>query len=39
LIYLDEEAEIVKEYTDGGYFGELALIKDELRNANIIAKV
>ena len=36
---LGQEAEIVKEYIEGGYFGELALIKDELRNANVIAKV
>lgn len=32
-----EEAVVVKEYAPGGYFGELALIKNEPRAANIIA--
>jgi len=30
--------EIVKQYGKGGYFGELALIKDEPRAASVIAK-
>ncbi len=31
--------ETVKDYYSGDYFGELALIKNELRAASIIAKV
>lgn len=36
----DDDNEVqVMEYQKGGYFGELALIKNEPRAANIIAKV
>jgi cAMP-dependent protein kinase regulator len=34
-----EEEQHVMEYLTGGYFGELALLKNECRNANVIAKV
>lgn len=34
-----EQEEQVMEYSKGGYFGELALIKNEPRAASIIAKV
>ena len=37
--FLDSADEIVKEYRVGEYFGELALIKNDLRAANVIAKV
>ena len=36
---IDGEIKTVMEYTSGSYFGELALIKDEPRAANVIAKV
>ena len=32
-------SKIVKQYSQGDYFGELALIKGEPRAANVIAKV
>jgi cAMP-dependent protein kinase regulator len=39
IINESEEPLQVKEYHVGGYFGELALLKNECRNANVIAKV
>lgn len=33
-----EDPKVVKEYKAGDYFGELALLKNEPRAANIIAK-
>jgi len=33
-----QPAEKVKDYSRGGYFGELALIKNEPRAANVVAK-
>ena len=34
-----EETQKVYDYSKGGYFGELALIRNEPRAANVIAKV
>jgi CRP-like cAMP-binding protein len=34
-----EAPQKVKEYSTGGYFGELALLKNEPRAASVIAKV
>jgi cAMP-dependent protein kinase regulator len=34
-----EEEVVVKEYKTGDFFGELALIKNDLRAANVIARV
>lgn len=39
LKLIDSPDEIVKTYKSGDYFGELALIKNDLRAANIIANV
>jgi CRP-like cAMP-binding protein len=39
MFNLGGDAETVKEYKVGDYFGELALLKNECRNANVIAKV
>jgi len=36
---LDEPAKEVFQYGPGSYFGELALLKDVPRQANVIAKV
>ena len=36
---IGEDAQIVKEYKKGGFFGELALIRNEPRAASIITKV
>lgn len=38
-LILDEGEVNVKEYSSGDYFGELSLIKNELRAANVYAKV
>lgn len=35
----NKKEQLVLTYTQGGYFGELSLIKNELRAANVIAKV
>ncbi len=35
----EEEEKIVREYKRGGFFGELALIRDEPRAANVKTKV
>jgi cAMP-dependent protein kinase regulator len=39
VMNVGEQAKNVKDYSKGEYFGELALIKNEPRAANVIAKV
>ena len=34
----EEDEKSVKDYSEGGYFGELALIRNEPRAASIVAK-